>query len=176
MKFCAILLSAKIAARAKTARNLRPTQEFIRIMNFLKIGRYIFLFEALVVNGGVALLCFFSPATFLVNFSPSLAPAPALEIVRWYGVLLSVLSVMVLRALPANDDRVLRPSIEALLFGDLLHLVASYLFFQVVPVWNAQFFLMIGMTIFLASVRITWLYLLSKTPKHVVPLKHKKAK
>ena len=139
----------------------------------LKLARYVFIFEAVVINAGVGILCFISPATFLVNFSPTLAPAPALEIIRWYGVLLGVLSVMVLRALPANDDRVLRPAIEALLFGDLVHLVASFLYFRVMPVWNLQFIFMLAMTVFLASVRTYWLVQVARTPQPVKSAKHK---
>ena len=122
-----------------------------------KISRYIMIFEAYAINGGVGLLCLIAPKVFLANYSPELAPAPAIEIVRWYGVLLGVLAMMFLRALAARDDRVLKPAVEALLFGDLLHLVATYLFFQAVPEWSWQFIFMLGMTIFLACVRIYWL-------------------
>jgi hypothetical protein len=143
------------------------------MLNGLKISRAIFIFEAILINGGVGLLCFIAPATFLVNFSPDLAPAPALEIVRWYGVLLGVLSVMVLRALPANDNRVLKPAIEALLFGDLAHMLASYLYFQVSPIWSMPFIFMLGMSSFLAGVRIYWLYQIARTPQNNKPVKHK---
>jgi hypothetical protein len=144
--------------------------------NGIKLARAIFIFEAVVINAGVGLLCFFSPATFLGNFSPNLAPAATLEIMRWYGVLLGVLAVMVLRALPANDNRVLKPAIEALLFGDLAHLVATYLYFQVVSVWNAQFIFMLCMTILLACARIYWLYQIAQVPQIAKPAKNKKAK
>jgi hypothetical protein len=134
-------------------------------MNGLKFARSVFIFEALAINAGVGLLCFFFPAAFLANFSPQPAPAPAVEIIRWYGVLLGVLAFMVLRAIPANDNRVLKPAIEALLFGDIAHLMASYLYFQVMPVWNVAFIFMIVMATFLASVRTYWLYQIAKQPK-----------
>jgi len=122
----------------------------------MKFARVVFVFEAIFINAGVGLFCFFAPAIFLSNFSP-VAPAQAVEIMRWYGVLLGVLAVMVLRALPTHDERVLKPAIEALLFGDVAHMAASYLYFQVMPVWSLAFIFMIGMSTFLASVRAYWL-------------------
>ena len=122
-----------------------------------KLSRYIMIFEAYAINAGVGLLCFLAPKVFLANYSPELAPAPAIEIIRWYGVLLGVLAMMFLRALATKDDRVLKPAVEALLFGDLVHLIATYMYFQAVPEWSWQFIFMLGMTIFLASVRIYWL-------------------
>jgi hypothetical protein len=122
-----------------------------------KYARYIMIFEAYIINAGVGLFSFFAPAMFLGNFSPGLGPAPTIEIIRWYGVLLGVLAVMFLRGLATKDDRVLKPAVEALLFGDLAHLGATYFYFQAVPVWNTQFLFMLGMTIFLVGVRIYWL-------------------
>ncbi len=130
-----------------------------------KISRYIMIFEAYAINAGVGLLCLFAPKVFLINYSPELAPAPAIEIVRWYGVLLGVLAMMFLRALATKDDRVLKPAVEALLFGDLVHLLATYFYFQVVPAWSLQFIFMLGMTIFLAGVRVYWLMEYQKAHK-----------
>jgi hypothetical protein len=123
-----------------------------------KYARYIMIFEAYVINAGVGLLCFILPETFLANFSPALGPAATVEVIRWYGVLLGVLAVMFLRALTAKDDRVLKPAVEALLFGDLAHLGATHFYFLDMPFWNSQLLFMLGMTIFLASVRIYWLW------------------
>jgi len=118
--------------------------------------RTVFLGEAWVVNGACAVFCFFFPAVFLGSFASNV-PAAAVEIVRWYGVLLAVLAVVVIRALPSRDDRVLKPALEGLLFGDLAHLAACVLYFQVVPAVTFPFLAMVALSVVLAGCRITWL-------------------
>lgn len=123
----------------------------------MKFARGVFLFEAIAINAGVGILCFFLPAAFVAQFSAVAIPPVSLEVVRWYGVLLWVLAFAMLRVWPMRDDRVMQPVVEALLFGDLAHLAASWLFFRAIPVWNFPFIFMIGMATFLACVRIYWL-------------------
>jgi len=118
--------------------------------------RTVFLVEAWLVNGGVAVLCFFFPAVFLTQYASGVPPA-GVEIVRWYGVLLSVLAVVMLRALAARDDRVLKPAVEGLLFGDLAHLGACGFYFVAVPVVSFPFVLMVVSSVLLAGVRVAWL-------------------
>jgi hypothetical protein len=125
----------------------------------MKFARWVFLFEAVVINAGVGLLCFFLPSAFVSQFSPASIPPANLELTRWYGVLLWVLAYAMLRVLPMNDHHVMQPVVEALLFGDLAHLAASYLFFRAVPVWSLAFVFMLGMSAFLAGTRIYWLVL-----------------
>ena len=125
----------------------------------MKFARIVFVFEAVAINAGVGIMCFFFPAAFVAQFSHAAIPAANLELTRWYGVLLGVLAYAMLRVLPMKDDRVLQPVVEALLFGDLAHLAASALFFRAVPVWSFSFIFMIGMSAFLAGVRTYWLIL-----------------
>lgn len=127
-------------------------------MTYHKFMRYVLIFEALVLNFGTGLLCLAAPATFVAQFSPEALPAIPLELIRWYGVLLWVLTYFVLRILPFNDKKMLFPAVEALLFGDLVHLVAVYLFFQARPEWNFSFFIMLFFTTTLAALRTVWVY------------------
>lgn len=131
----------------------------------MKFARRVFLFEAIVINAGVGVLCFFLPSVFVSQFSPASIPAANVELTRWYGVLLWVLAYAMLRVLPMNDNRVMQPVVEALLFGDLAHLAASYLFFRAVPIWSLAFVFMIGMSTFLACMRIYWLVLFRRQVK-----------
>lgn len=123
-------------------------------MNFYKA---VFLFEAIAINAGVGIFCFFVPAGFVGQFSSQDVGQISLELIRWYGVLLWVLAYAMLRVLPMKNNLVLAPVVEALLFGDLAHLAATYLFFQVRPVWDFPFIFMLGMSTFLACVRTLWL-------------------
>lgn len=124
-------------------------------MDFFKA---VFLFEAIAINAGVGIFCFFFPAGFVNQFySTGMAEIP-LELTRWYGVLLWVLAYIMLRVLPKHDNRILAPVVEALLFGDLTHLAATWLFFHARPVWDFPFIFMLGMSCFLAFTRTVWLW------------------
>lgn len=96
---------------------------------------YIFTAEALV-NVVTGCLAFFVPASFLRQFLPTgtvtPTPAVALEVVRWFGVLLFVLAYLWGRtAFFSRDNLVaLRIVIEGLLLGDLIQLVATFLMFR----------------------------------------------
>ncbi len=127
-------------------------------MTYNKFMRYILVFEAVVLNAGTGALCLFVPNTFLSQFTSEPFPAVGLEFIRWYGVLLWVLTFFVLRILPMKEDRILAPAVEALLFGDLVHLYAIYMFYQVIPAWSFSFILMLFFTTFLATVRSVWVY------------------
>lgn len=127
-------------------------------MTYNKFMRYILVFEAVVLNAGTGALCLFVPNKFLSQFTSEPFPAVGLEFIRWYGVLLWVLTFFVLRILPMKEDRILAPAVEALLFGDLVHLYAIYMFYQVIPAWSFSFILMLFFTTFLATVRSVWVY------------------
>ena len=100
----------------------------------------------------------FAPKFFLSQFTSVEMPPVTFEFIRWYGVLLWVLTFVVLRILPMKEDRVLAPAVEALLFGDIVHLYAIYMFYQAVPEWSFSFIIMLFFTSFLAIVRSFWVY------------------
>ncbi len=127
-------------------------------MTYEKFMRYVLIFEAFVLNGGVGLMCLFAPQAFGAQFGADALPALSLELIRWYGVLLWVLTFLVLRILPADDERLLAPAVEALLFGDLVHLYAIYMFYRAFPVWSFSFSLMLFFTATLATLRSAWVY------------------
>ena len=127
-------------------------------MTYNKFVRYILTFEAIVLNAGTGAICLFAPSFFVLQFSMEPMPLLALEFIRWYGVLLWVLAFLVLRILPQNDNRVLAPAVEALLFGDLIHLFAIYMFYQTIPLWSFAFTIMLFCTLTLAIIRSIWVY------------------
>ena len=127
-------------------------------MTYNKFMRTILIFEAIALNTGTGILCLFAPKFFVSQFTDITVPVVTLEFIRWYGVLLWVLTFVVLRILPMNDNRALAPAVEALLFGDLVHLYAIYMFYRVVPEWSFSFIIMLFFTTFLAVVRSIWGY------------------
>jgi hypothetical protein len=46
--------------------------------------------------------------------------------------------------------------VEALLFGDLAHLYAIYMFYRVFPIWSFAFVVMLFFTVTLAILRSVW--------------------
>lgn len=127
-------------------------------MTYNKFVRYVLIFEAIVLNAGTGAICIFAPSFFASQFSTETMSIIALEFIRWYGVLLWVLAFLVLRILPQNDNRILAPAVEALLFGDIIHLFAIYMFYQAVPVWSFPFIIMLFFTLTLAIIRSIWVY------------------
>lgn len=127
-------------------------------MTYNQFMRYVLTFEAVALNFGTGLLCLAAPASFVAQFAAETLPPVPLELIRWYGVLLWVLAFFVLRILPSGDNRLLSPAVEALLFGDLVHLVAIYLYYQARPEWSFSFGIMLFFTLTLAILRSIWVY------------------
>lgn len=123
----------------------------------MKFARGVFYFEAIFINALVGLIAMIAPAWFLSNFSPVTIPTVPLELLRWYGVLLIVLGYAMLRALPSGDERAVALFVEALLVGDILHLIASVMFLRAGGAVNLAVVFMFAMSIFLAGVRVVWL-------------------
>lgn len=124
----------------------------------MKLIRALFYFEGIILNTGVGLFCLILPAAFVANFVPTGLPTLALEFIRWYGVLLMVLGYFELRALRSGNVQALVFAIEALLFGDVLHLIASFLFLQAGVTFSMAVGFMFFMTTLLAITRTYWLY------------------
>jgi len=128
-------------------------------MNYHKFMRGVLIFEAVVINFGTGLFCLVAPGAFVAQFSAEALPPVPVELIRWYGVLLWVLTYFVLRILPYHDNKMLFPAVEALLFGDLVHLGAVVMFFKARPVWDWALLVMICSASTLAVLRTIWLYL-----------------
>jgi len=123
----------------------------------MKFARGVLYFEAIFINLGVGLLCFFLPGAFVSNFTTQNLTPVSLELTRWYGVLLFVLAYGMLRALRSGSETAVNIMVEALLVGDLAHLAASAFFFANGGAFNLPSIFMLVMSCFLAGVRIFWL-------------------
>jgi len=86
--------------------------------------RGVFYFEV-ITNLVSALAALFFPAKFLGQLTSEPLPVAAVEFVRWYAVLLVVLSLVLLAALRDGSDRVLRPVVAAYLLGDALQIAVA---------------------------------------------------
>jgi hypothetical protein len=119
--------------------------------------RYVLLIEAVFINIGAGLICLFIPGWFTSNFTTETMPLFGLELARWYGVLLVFLGYVVLRMFAARNLPGMAVVVETLLVGDVLHFLAALNYLRVLGVVNLAVGFMFFMTVFLASVRLTWL-------------------
>lgn len=96
---------------------------------------YIFYLEV-VISLFSAFQAFFLPAGFAQQLAPGGAPpALAVEMARWYGVLLFVLVYLLARGLYLRGEP-LKLALQALLIGDILQIWATYLTAQTLGGWS----------------------------------------
>lgn len=117
----------------------------------------IFYGEA-VLNAVAALICLIVPQRFLTMFTAEPAGAIAEALVRWYGVLLVVLTIIMVRALRNGGIDMLRPVMQAVLIGDVLHLAALWMLVDAVGQWTAGSIITAVISVALTLLRAAALY------------------
>lgn len=118
--------------------------------------RGIFYFEV-ITNLGSACFALLFPAAFLGQLSSDPLPTVAVEFVRWYAVVLVVLSLVLLASLREGSDRVLRPVIAAYLVGDGLQIAVSIRLGAAVGAYGIAVHAAIWTSVFYAIARIYYL-------------------
>src|SRR5687768_9399440 len=119
--------------------------------------RTLFYAEA-VLNAAAALICLIMPQRFIAIFTPEPAGAIAEAFVRWYGVLLIALTIIMVRALRNGSIDVLRPVMQAILIGDVLHLAALWMLIDAVGQWTVGSIVTAVLSVLLAAARVIALY------------------
>ena len=119
--------------------------------------RTIFYGEA-VLNAVAALMCLIMPERFLAMFTPEPAGAIAEALVRWYGILLVVLTIIMVRALRNGSIDMLKPVMQAVLIGDVLHLAGLWMLVEAVGQWTTGSIITAVISVALALVRTAALY------------------
>ena len=117
---------------------------------------YVFYAEILINLGSIA-QTLFTPAKFLGAFSNQPAPAAALEMTRWYGVLISVLTYLLVRGLQQRGPA-LRVALEALLLGDVIQIVVSFVTANALGGWPFNVILSVVVSVVLGVVRVVCLW------------------
>lgn len=100
----------------------------------MKYLLYVFYLEAAIslLSGFQAL---FMPAAFLKQFTADPAPVLALEMARWYGVVLFVLVYALLQGLRMRGTA-LKVTLQALLLGDILQIGATFITAKALGGWS----------------------------------------
>jgi hypothetical protein len=95
---------------------------------------YIFYVES-VLSLFSAIQALFIPAMFLKQFTAEPAPVLALEMTRWYGVVLFVLIYLLLQGLRMRGSA-LKLALQAMLFGDVLQIGATFITARAFGGWS----------------------------------------
>ncbi len=122
----------------------------------MKYVLYIFYLEILL-NLASIFQTLFTPATFLASFTNQTMPAAALEMTRWYSVLLCVLTYLLLRGLQKRGPALLL-ALEALLVGDVIQIGVSFVTAHALGGWSLNTILSIVLSVILGAARIICLW------------------
>ena len=100
----------------------------------MKYLLYVFYLES-AISLFSGFQAFFMPAMFLKQFSPDPAPTLAVEMARWYGVLLFVLVYLLLKGLQLRGAA-LKLTLQGLLLGDFLQIAATFVTARALGGWS----------------------------------------
>ncbi len=100
----------------------------------MKYLLYIFYFES-VISLFSAVQALFIPAMFLQQLTTDPAPVLAVEMTRWYGVVLFVLVYLLLQGLRMRGPA-LKLALQAMLFGDVLQIGATFVTAKALGGWS----------------------------------------
>ena len=101
-----------------------------------------------------AIYCLLLPARFIAMFAAEPAGAIAEAFIRWYGVTLIVIVYVLFRALRNGSLEALRPVLQGLLIGDVLHLAVTWMLADAVGGWNQAIIATVITTVFFGGARI----------------------
>ena len=112
---------------------------------------YVFYLEAAIslLSGFQSL---FVPATFLKQFTIETAPTLAIEITRWYGVLLFVLIYLLLQGLRLRGAA-LKLALQSLLLGDILQIAATFVTARAFGGWSFVLYMSVILSVVYAILR-----------------------
>ncbi len=122
----------------------------------MKYILYIFYIESLIsIFSGVQAL--FVPAMFLQQFNQGPASVVALEMTRWYGVVLFVLVYLLLQGLRLRGAP-LKLALQALALGDVLQIGATFVTATAFGGWSFTLYMSVGLSVFYLLLRILCLW------------------
>jgi hypothetical protein len=121
----------------------------------MKYILYIFYLE-LAANLFLVVQCLFFPAAFMAGYSAEPASPAALEVARWYGVLLIPIVWVLFRALQIRG-KTLKLVLQAYLAFDLVQIVVGLVSANTLG-WAPYIMIVIPLEVALAAARIVCLW------------------
>jgi hypothetical protein len=112
---------------------------------------YVFYLEAAIstLSGFQA---FFMPATFLKQFTADPAPTLAIEMTRWYGVLLFAMVYLLLQGLRIRGGA-LKLVLQGLLLGDIFQIAATFITARALGSWSFVLYMSVALSVIYAILR-----------------------
>lgn len=95
---------------------------------------YVFYFES-AISFFSAAQALFAPTMFLQQFTSEPAPVLAVEMTRWYGVVIFVLVYLLLQGLRMRGPA-LKLALQAMLFGDILQIGVTFVTAKALGGWS----------------------------------------
>lgn len=115
--------------------------------------KFVFYFEALI-NCASLIMCIFFPVYFLGQFSPEAVVTVGIEIVRWYGILLFVLTFILVGVLLKGNLEAVKIVLLGYLIGDFAQIGASIYLALILNSWSFAIIFAIVVTVVLIVFRI----------------------
>ncbi|MBD3190383.1 MAG: hypothetical protein GF308_07050 [Candidatus Heimdallarchaeota archaeon] len=115
--------------------------------------KVVFYLEA-VINLVVVILCIFFPSFFIGQFTTITLQIPGIEIIRWYGILLLVITLILLGALITKKYEFIRIVLISYLIGDIAQIGATIYFALKIATWNFAIIFTMVITVILIVFRI----------------------
>lgn len=112
---------------------------------------YIFYVES-AISLLSAFQALFMPAVFLQQLTTETAPTLAIEMTRWYGVVLFVLVYLLLQGLRMRGPA-LKLALQAMLFGDVLQIGATFVTAKALSGWSFTLIMSVVLSAFYLIVR-----------------------
>ena len=117
---------------------------------------YVFYLEA-AISLLSSFQSFFMPATFLKQFTADPAPTLAIEMTRWYGVLLFAMVYMLLQGLRIRGTA-FKLVLQGLLLGDFLQIAATFITARALGGWSFVLYMAVGLTAIYIVLRVICLW------------------
>lgn len=121
----------------------------------MKFIRGIFYLEILINLLSIS-QTLFMPAAFMAQFSSQPVSAPAIEMARWYGVLICVMTWLLFRALRMRGAA-LKLTLEAYLIGDLIQIAVTFVSASALG-WAGSMVLSVVVSVLLGAARMICLW------------------
>lgn len=122
----------------------------------MKYLPYVFYLEA-AISFFSGFQAFFKPVTFLKQFIPDAAPTLAVEMTRWYGVLLFVLVYLLIQGLHLRGAA-LKLILQGLLLGDILQIGATFITARALGSWSPVLYMSVIFSITYLVLRAIYLW------------------
>lgn len=115
--------------------------------------KYIFYSEV-IINIPSFIMCLFFPKAFVDQLTQLSAGAITYDLVRWYGVVLLVLTIIMGKALFEKDISALKTIFTGYGIGDIIQIVVTAMLAKTIGGWNFALIFTAAYSVLLVTCRV----------------------